>query len=64
MLNLLPGLTQPFKGFEDHYRHELSGGMRERAGIVRTLVYGSDAVLMDEPFGLLEAQTRAAPSRC
>ncbi|MGH8936394.1 MAG: ABC transporter ATP-binding protein [Acidimicrobiia bacterium] len=45
-------------GFEHHYPHELSGGMRKRAGIIRTLVYDSPAVLMDEPFGPLDAQTR------
>jgi NitT/TauT family transport system ATP-binding protein len=45
-------------GFENSYPHELSGGMRQRANIIRTLIYAPKIMLMDEPFGPLDAQTR------
>jgi len=46
------------EGFENHYPSQLSGGMKQRAALLRTYLFADDIMLLDEPFGSLDAITR------
>ncbi|RXN85448.1 ABC transporter ATP-binding protein [Achromobacter aloeverae] len=50
-------------GFENQYPHQLSGGMRQRVALMRTFMFKRDLMLLDEPFGALDALTRSMMQR-
>lgn len=50
--------TYGLGGFADRYPGQLSGGMKQRAALLRTILFNRDVILLDEPFGALDAQTR------
>jgi ABC-type nitrate/sulfonate/bicarbonate transport system ATPase subunit len=50
-------------GFESQYPHQLSGGMRQRVALMRTFMFKRDLMLLDEPFGALDALTRSMMQR-